>query len=130
MFKTKKDIILKIHLIISIVVVVPTAFVYGFQLDSMLDFDVNTIDEMNQFKAMMGLYLGFALLWILGVLKSNYLILAILTHMIFMLGLALGRLLSMSLEGLPSLAYVFGMIGELILGLYSLWLIKTKRVQF
>jgi len=130
MIKTKKDFILKVHLICSVCIVVPTAFVYGFRFDSLLNFDLNTVDEFSQFKAIMGLYLGFSVLWILGILKETYLRTAIISNMIFMLGLASGRLLSIFLDGTPSNVYFFGMIGEYVLGIYGMWLLKTKNRTF
>ena len=68
---TKKDIVTKTHLIISVGIVVPVAFIYGFQPDLQFDIHLNTIDEHNFFKAIMGLYLAFSTLWILGVFKTN-----------------------------------------------------------
>lgn len=128
MIKSKKEVIIKIPLVISVLIVIPTAIIYGFQLDSLLDFKLDTVDEFNQFKAMMGLYLGFSTLWILGLFKSNYLKTALISNMIFMLGLGFGRLLSIWGDGIPSLAYLYGALGELILGFYSLWVLKSKKI--
>jgi hypothetical protein len=124
MIKTKQDFILKVHLIISILIVVPVAFVYGFNPDSQFDIYLNTIDEFNQFKAIMGLYLGFSALWVLGIFKTNYLKVAIISNVVFMLGLGLGRVLSLLLDGTPTFGYVFGTIAELFLGCYGLWILK------
>ena len=71
----------------------------------------------------MGLYLGFSILWILGVFKANYLKMALVTNMIFMLGLGFGRLLSVTLDGVPTFGYKFGTIAELFLGFYGLWVL-------
>ena len=120
---TKTDIITKIHLIISVCIVVPVSLVYGFIPNSQFDFQLNTIDEHNFFKAIMGLYLGFSTLWVLGVFKANYLKIALITNMIFMLGLGFGRLLSLSLDGVPTFGYKFGTFAELFLGFYGLWVL-------
>ena len=61
----------KIHLLISVSIVVPVSIFYGFQPESQFDIHLNTVDEHNFFKAIMGLYLGFSALWILGVFKSD-----------------------------------------------------------
>ena len=124
---TKQDIITKIHLIISVSIVVPVAFVYGFNPSSEFDIHLNTIDEHNFFKAIMGLYLGFSTLWVLGVFKSKYLKLALVTNMIFMLGLGFGRVLSFLLDGTPTFGYLFGTIAELFLGIYGLWLLAIYK---
>tara|TARA_R110002072_G_scaffold63367_1_gene157713 strand:+ start:406 stop:654 length:249 start_codon:yes stop_codon:yes gene_type:complete len=79
MLKTKQDFINKIHLIISILIVVPVSFAYGFNPSSGFDIYLNTNDEHNFFKAIMGLYLGFSALWILGVFKPQFLKLALIS---------------------------------------------------
>ena len=126
MLKTKQDIITKIHLIISVLIVVSVAFVYGFNPSSEFDIQLNTIDEHNFFKAIMGLYLGFSILWILGIFKTHYLKLALVTNLIFMLGLGIGRLLSLFLDGIPTFGYQFGTFAELFLGFYGLWVLKYQ----
>ena len=123
MLKTKTDIISKIHLIISVCIVVPVSFVYGFNPSSQFDIYLNTVDEHNFFKAIMGLYLGFSALWVLGVFKSNYLKLALVSNMLFMLGLGFGRVLSLLLDGTPTFWYIFGTFAELFLGFYGLWVL-------
>ncbi|MFP4844529.1 DUF4345 domain-containing protein [Winogradskyella sp. PE311] len=123
----KRDIITKIHLVISVLIVIPIAIVYGFNTSSEFDIQLNTIDEHNQFKAIMGLYLGFSMLWLLGVFKVNYLKPALITNMIFMLGLGSGRLLSWFIDGTPTFGYKFGIFAELFLGLYGLWVLKLSN---
>lgn len=125
MIKTKHDFITKIHLIISVIIVVFIAFVYGFNPSYEFDIHLNTVDEHNQFKAIMGLYLGFSILWILGIIKAHYLKLALVTNIIFMLGLGSGRILSWFVDGTPTLGYKFGTIAELFLGFYGLWVLKS-----
>ena len=128
MFKTKQDFIHKIHLIISVLIVVPVSFVYGFNPSSEFDIQLQTIDEHNFFKAIMGLYLGFSILWILGVFKHQYLKLALITNMIFMLGLGFGRVLSFFIDGNPTFGYQFGTFAELFLGFYGVWVLgKTQN---
>lgn len=116
----------RIHLIISVLIVVPVAFIYGFQPDLKFDIHLNTIDEHNIFKAIMGLYLGFSALWILGIFKESYLRLALITNVIFMLGLGFGRIFSIFLDGVPTSGYIFGTTAELVLGLYGVWVLKNN----
>ena len=116
----------KIHLIISVCIVIPVAFLYGFNPSFPFEIYPNTVDEHNFFKAIMGLYLGFSVLWIVGIFKSNYLKTALITHAIFMLGLGFGRLVSLFIDGLPTFGYVFGTFAELFLGFYGLWVLQKK----
>lgn len=130
MIKTKQDFIHKIHLIISVLIVVPVSIFYGFEPDSQFDIHLNTIDEHNFFKAIMGLYLGFSTLWILGIFKPTFLKTAILTNMIFMLGLGFGRAISLFIDGTPTFGYQFGTFAEIFLGFYSFWLLTNKNTNF
>ncbi len=126
MVKNIFDLTTKIHLIISVFIVVPVAFFYGIDPANLIDVDVNTIDEHNLFKAIMGLYLGFSILWGIGVFKQKYFKPALISNVIFMLGLGFGRVVSILIDGTPSLGYVFGTLGELFLGFYGFWVLKNK----
>ncbi len=113
-----------LHLIISSVVVIPTAFVYGiypaYTLPVFFDFTVNTTDLANVFRALMGLYLGMALIWLFGIFKHRFWRVATITNMVFMGGLALGRFASLIADGIPSKAFVIGLAGEFILAVFGL----------
>jgi len=127
---TKPNFIQKIHLIISVLIVIPVAFIYGFEIDSQLDIVPKTVDEHNFLKAVMGIYFGFSTLWILGIFKKPYLKAALISNVIFMLGLGFGRLLSFVIDGLPSDAYLYGTFGELVLGFYGVWVLTNKNIIF
>jgi len=77
----------------------------------------------------MGLYLGFSVIWVLGVLKSDYLKTALITNVVFMLGLGFGRVISIILDGMPTSGYVFGTVAELFLGGYGLWVLKNYKAD-
>lgn len=113
-----------IHLLISASIVIPTGILYGFKSDLQFELYPKTIDEFNFYKAIMGLYLGFSALWIFGILKPQFLKTAILTNIVFMLGLGFGRAISMLTDGVPTFGYKFGIIAELLLGLYGIWVLK------
>ena len=114
-------------LTISILIVIPIAFSYGIKPDLLFDITINTIDEATVFKAIMGLYLAFASFWYLGILKPTYWKAAIFSNVFFMLGLAFGRTISILFDGLPSPIFIIGTIGELVLGLYGWYVLKTKK---
>ena len=130
MLKTKHDLIYKIHLLISSIIVIPIAWVYGFNPASQFDIQLQTIDEHNFFKAIMGLYLGCTVLWILGILKEQYLNTALHSNIVFMLGLGLGRVVSLFIDGTPTFGYLFGTFAELFLGGYGIWVLRIKNTNF
>ncbi|MEY8849514.1 DUF4345 domain-containing protein [Psychroserpens sp. XS_ASV72] len=121
---TKEDIITKVHLIISVIIVVPVAIMYAFFPDAQFELFPKTTDEHNFYKAIMGLYLACSVIWILGVFNARLLKTALITNLVFMLGLGFGRLLSVVLDGPPSLGYLYGMIAEIALGIYGFWVLK------
>lgn len=121
----RKSIVYKIHLVISICIVVPVALVYGFKPNMLLDIQPQTTDALTVFKAIMGLYLGFATLWTLGLFKDMYLKPALVSHLIFMFGLAFGRLTGIVLDGMPSTLLFYGTFGEFLLGIYSAWVLTS-----
>ncbi|MGL2963127.1 DUF4345 domain-containing protein [Flavobacterium sp. RSB2_4_14] len=108
-----------LHLIISILIVIPVGCIYGFQPNLLFDVSLNTIDEATIFKAITGLYLAFATLWIIGIFKPSFWKIATVSNLIFMLGLGFGRIISIGFDGIPSFVFVFGTIGELVLGWYA-----------
>lgn len=125
--KSKLNLILKnLHLIISLSIVVPTAIIYGSPsiLPEYLNIQVNTVDISNMLKAIMCLYLGISLVWILGICKTEYWKIATQLNILFMLSLAIGRALSMLMDGFPTGGYIFGIIAELVLGFYSIFQFK------
>jgi len=115
-----------LHLIISAIIVVPTAFIYGSPsiLPNHLDIPVNTIDLANMLKAIMCLYLGIAFVWVLGIWKKQYWKPATQLCALFMLALALGRTISMISDGIPTNSYVYGAVGELVLGVFSIFQLR------
>ncbi|HQX02968.1 MAG TPA: DUF4345 domain-containing protein [Flavobacterium sp.] len=114
-----------LHLIISVLIVISAALFYGLfpnvTLPVLFDFEVQSTDLKNVFRAILGLYLAFSALWVLGILKSDFWKMATLSNFIFMIGLVSGRMLSMVLDGIPSPAFSYGIIGELILAIFALY---------
>lgn len=110
---------LNLHLFISIPVVTTAALVYGFQPDLLFEVSVQTTDESNIYIAIMGLYLCFAAFWVIGLKQTSYWKAATISNMLFMLGLASGRLISFVIDGMPSAVLLLGTLGELIIAVYA-----------
>lgn len=117
------------HLLISFLALVPTGIIYGTKslVTEVFDIQVNTIDLSNILRAIMFLYLAVCLVLFLGMWKSKYWIRATQLNVIFMLSLAIGRVLSIILDGAPTQALVVAMVVEFILGLLSIY--QLRRIQ-
>ncbi|MFT6126047.1 MAG: hypothetical protein ACJAVA_000507 [Flavobacteriaceae bacterium] len=120
-----------LHLIVSLSIVVPTAIIYGSPsiLSRQLDIQVNSIDLSNMLKAIMCLYLGVSAVWILGLWNNNYWKSATQLNILFMLTLATGRTVSMITDGLPTEGYIFAVIAEFIIGLFSMYQLKKYKLE-
>lgn len=119
--------ITNLHLSISVLIVIPVGICYGFLPNNLLDFNVDSTDLKTIFKAIMMVYLGFSSLWILGIYNNSYWRIASVTNCIFMLSLGFGRVISLILDGVPSLIFMVGIFGELLLGFYSFYIVKKHK---
>ncbi len=121
-----KWIFKNLRLLISLLIVVPTSIIYGSSLllSNYVDIQASTIDLSNMLKAVMCLYLAISFVWVLGVLKTEYWKIATQLNILFMLSLATGRVLSMITDGLPTRSYIFGIIAESAIGLFSIYQLK------
>ncbi|CAM1372362.1 DUF4345 domain-containing protein [Tenacibaculum xiamenense] len=117
------------HLFVSAVIVLAAALVYGLNPEKILpmffEFKVEVLELKNIFRAVMGLYLAFAGYWFYGIFNSDHWKYSTITNVLFMGGLAFGRLISTIFDGV-SLQYSLGLIGELILLLWGIYNLKTK----
>jgi hypothetical protein len=133
-FTTKKEQSLirptskNLHLTVSILIVIPIALAYGLYpqriLPLLFDFKVDGINLANIFRTIMGLYLGMSVIWIMGIIKSKLWITATITNIAFMGGLMLGRLISLALDGVPSIYFVIGFVLEAVL---AIWGVKNLK---
>ena len=118
-----------LHLGIASLIITLVGLSYGLcpslVLPLLFDFKVERIDLSHVFRAMMGLYLSFATYWIIGIFKFEHWRNATLSNIIFMGGLAFGRMLSILVDGIPSVLFLIGTIIEI---LFMLWGINNLRI--
>lgn len=112
-----------LHLTVSLLVIIPIALAYGLYpqliLPLLFDFKVDTINLANIFRAMMGLYLGMCMIWIMGIINSKLWVTATITNITFMGGLTLGRLVSMVVDGVPGIYFLIGFVLESVLAIWG-----------
>lgn len=63
--------------------------------------DASSVNVSHIFRAVMGLYLALAMFWVMGAMSTKYRLPALYSLVIFMWGLAMGRLLSLLVDGMP-----------------------------
>jgi hypothetical protein len=120
----------QIFLLVTAIGLTPIALSYGLvpqkSLSYLFDISVSNINGSHIFRAIMGLYLALLSFWIVGAFKVQLRQTALYSLVVFMLGLALGRVLSLVVDGMPSLLLI-GYLGlELIFGILGLILLKKS----
>lgn len=105
---------------------VPVAVIYGFNPSLLFEISPTTADELNLMNGIMGLYLGFAIIWALGAWNTRFYKVALWSNIVFMLGMGLGRVWGLFLDPIPSSGYLLGAFAELFLAFYGLWVLKRK----
>jgi len=125
------DRLQKIVLAVAAIGLVPIALGYGFMpektLTPLYGFDVDNVNLKHIMRAIMGLYFGQVIIWLLGFSNPNLRRPAMYCLVVFMLGLAGGRILSLIVDGMPRWLLVVYLILELIIGLFGSKLIMTRN---
>jgi hypothetical protein len=93
-------------------------------LPKLLNITVNGTDLTHIFRAIMGLYMGMIVLWVLGSFQANLTRAAVIAEIVFMIGLFLGRVLSIIVDGVPSILLVLYAILEITMGLWGVLVLK------
>ena len=110
----------RLYLIFSAAGLLPIALSYGIApnriLPKLLKIQPMGGDLVHILRAVMGLYLAILALWLLGAIRGGSLMrTAIISEIVFMSGLAAGRLLDMLLNGWPSPILIVYTLAELVL---------------
>jgi len=107
--------------------ILPVALSYGMMpqssFPSLFGIDADGVNTRHIFRAIMGMYLGFIGLWALGALRPTLRIPALWSLFVFTSGLAIGRLLSLVLDGWPNLLLFGYMLAEFAVSAACWWLI-------
>jgi hypothetical protein len=113
-----------LHLTISATLITVISLTYGLFPNSILpkffDFNVDSTDLKHVFRATMGLYLGMVVLWVIGIFKPLHWRIATISNVVFMIGLASGRIISLAIDGMPSILFSTGLVLELVLAFWGI----------
>jgi hypothetical protein len=107
---------------------VPISLGYGAKpsvtMDALFGIKVDTTNLTHILRAVMGLYLGMVVFWLIGAFKRSMAGPALAACAVFMLGLAGGRILSFILDGLPHWLLIVYAVLEVVLGLVAVTLCR------
>lgn len=122
----------KYFLIISSIIVGVIALIYGISpswfCQTFFGMDTLDINFSHLLRAVMCLYLALGLFWLASAMRPKLHNIAIVTVIVFCSGLLLGRLMSFTMDGLPSpLLQIYAGI-ELSVIPVALWLLKRRDV--
>jgi hypothetical protein len=115
-----------LNLVLSGIIVIIAGVVYGghptYIMPELLGFEVLDLELKNMLRAVMGIYLGVGLYWIIGAFKPKIWYGATLCNVLFMGGISFGRIVSTVVDGVSPL-FTPALILELLFfgwGLYNL----------
>jgi hypothetical protein len=123
--------LMKAYLLGAVAIVVPIALSYGLDpakiLPRFLDIEVEGADQTQIFRAMMCLYLGACLFWGIAAFKPDWQRAAVVWAVIFSLSLAVGRIISLIVDGPVSRLLDIYLGVEIAAGLLGLAILEYER---
>lgn len=122
-----------LHLAVSTILIFIIAVIYGFFpgkiVPALANLPAAGNDVNSALKAIMGLYVGSGIFWLLGMIQPQLWKGATIVNILFMFGLAGGRVLSMIIDGIPSEGMVGGTIIELIIGFWGVLSLRCYHLD-
>jgi hypothetical protein len=113
-----------LHLLVAAISIILIAIAYGGMpahiLPFFFDIQPTSVDLKHVFRAMMGLYTGMAAFGLYGIFNPSYWKPATISNILFMAGLATGRILSLILDGIPSRTFLVGIGLEVIFVIWGI----------
>ncbi len=115
---------MRLYLLFVAVSLVPVALSYGIDpaavLPKFLNISVEGTDQTQIFRALMYLYLGASAFWAIAAFRPAWQRVAVIWAVFFMLSLALGRAISLVVDGAPSRLLDVYLVVEILGGLLGL----------
>ena len=112
---------------------VPIALSYGAapqaSLPWLFGIDASGVPTRHIFRAIMGLYIALICLWIAGAMHTGLRVHALWSLFVFTSGLALGRSLSLLLDGWPGPLLFVYLLAEMAVAASAAWLIARNSEQ-
>lgn len=116
-----------LNLLLSGIIVIIAGCVYGghpsYLMPLLLDYQVEALELKNMLRAVMGIYMGIGIFWLLGAYKSKLWYAATLSNVLFMGGISFGRIVSTVFDGV-SIPFTPALILELLFFMWGLYHLK------
>jgi len=126
--------ICQMFLLIAAIGLLPIALSYGLipqkSLSYLFGISVSDPNSTHIFRAVMGLYLALIIFWLIGTFKVQVRQAALYSLIVFMFGLAAGRILSLIIDGMPHWLLFVYLVLELVFGVLGMLLIKKSNEAF
>ena len=120
----------QMFLLVVAIGLLPIALSYGLipqkSLSYLFDITVSAPNSIHIFRAVMGLYLALIIFWLIGAFKVQVRQAALYSLIVFMFGLAAGRILSLIIDGMPHWLLAVYLVLELVFGVLGILLIKKS----
>lgn len=124
---------MRFYLLCMAVLIVPIALSYGIDpaavLPKFLNIEVVGTDQTQIFRALMCLYLGASVFWVIAAFKPEWRRVAVIWAVIFALSLAVGRVISLVVDGPPSRLLDLYLAVEVLAGLWGIALLIREPKQ-
>jgi predicted membrane protein len=133
MKKSTVDKLQKSLLIFVAIGLIPIALGYGLMpeksMSYLFDLSVTETNLSHILRAVMGLYLALVIFWLMGAFNTQLRQAALYSLVVFMFGLAGGRILSLFVDGVPNWLLVVYLALELLFGILGLVLVRKSTQQ-
>ena len=120
----------QMFLLVVAIGLLPIALSYGLipqkSLSYLFNITVSDPNSIHIFRAVMGLYLALIIFWLIGAFKVQVRQAALYSLIVFMFGLAAGRILSLIIDGMPHWLLAVYLVLELVFGVLGILLIKKS----
>jgi hypothetical protein len=119
-----------LHLLLSGIIIILAGLVYGgypaVLMPMILDFEVEALELKNMLRAIMGIYLGIGVFWLIGAFRIKFWYGATFINVLFMGGISLGRIISTLFDGV-SIPFTPALFLELLFFGWGIYNLKTHK---
>ena len=122
---------MKIFLLVAGAFLIPVALTYGVDpagtLPKFMNVTVEGTDQTHIFRALSCLYLGMVTFCIIAAFTPEWRHVAVIWAVFFAYSLAIGRIISLIVDGMPSGMLLFFLAVELVVGTVGVLLLNRER---